>query len=151
MGCGRRWASRIGVTPGWSIFARGGAVISAGPLRFPCDGGSLSARLRALCRTEPGAGSTSGACAGWRWSSAAAHLAGTDDALIAAAPLRGRVGDWAGFLGGGLNPALRAAIQAGERTGRPFGSAAFIGALETRLGRKLAGHKPGPKPADATR
>lgn len=84
----------------------------------------------------------------WRWSSAAAHLAGRDDALVEAAPLLTLVGDWAEFLAGGLDPALLAAIQAGERTGRPLGSAAFIGELEDQLGRKLARQKPGPKPAD---
>ncbi len=83
----------------------------------------------------------------WRWSSAAAHLAGRDDGLVEAAPLLERVGDWAEFLAGGLDPDLQAVIQAGERTGRPLGSAAFVAGLEARLGRTLARQKPGPKPA----
>jgi len=83
----------------------------------------------------------------WRWSSAAAHLTGRDDGVVEVAPLIDRVGDWATFLAGGLDPAEQASIQAGERTGRPLGSAGFIGELEARLGRKLARQKPGPKPA----
>ncbi len=85
----------------------------------------------------------------WRWSSAAAHFAGRGDALVEAAPLSERVGDWAEFLAGGLDPGLQASIQAGERTGRPLGSVGFVAGLEARLGRKLAKQKPGPKPAKA--
>jgi len=57
----------------------------------------------------------------WRWSSARAHLAGRDDGVVSAAPLLGEVGDWAGFLAGGLSDAAAAAIRAAERTGRADG------------------------------
>ena len=36
----------------------------------------------------------------WRWSSAAAHLAGKDDGLVKVAPVLERYGDFAAFLGG---------------------------------------------------
>ena len=54
--------------------------------------------------------------------------------------------DWAAFLDTGLSEAEHAAIRAGERTGRPLGSDAFVAGLEQRLGRVLARQKPGRKP-----
>src|SRR5882724_11981755 len=53
----------------------------------------------------------------WRWSSAAAHLAGRDDGLVTVRPLLERVPDWLGFLAGGLGETEHAAIRAGERSG----------------------------------
>ena len=86
----------------------------------------------------------------WPWSSARAHLAGRDDGLVQVQPLLGQVGDqvgdWAAFLDLGLSEAEHAAIRAGERTGRPLGSDAFVAGLEQRLGRVLARQKPGRKP-----
>jgi putative transposase len=82
----------------------------------------------------------------WPWSSAAAHLAGRDDALVETAPLAALVPDWPGLLAGELDGAERDRIRAHERTGRPLGDAGFVGDLERRLGRSLARRKPGPKP-----
>ena len=82
----------------------------------------------------------------WRWSSARAHLAGRDDALVRVGPLLERAGDWAAFLGEGLKDEEREAIRKGERTGRPLGAASFVKRLEKKLGRTLARQKPGPKP-----
>jgi len=84
----------------------------------------------------------------WRWSSARAHLDGRDDALVTVAPLLALAPDWAAFLADGLGADEHAAIRAGERTGRPLGSAAFTARLERRLGRTLARCKPGPKRAN---
>ena len=84
----------------------------------------------------------------WKWSSARAHLAGRDDALVRVKPLLDRVDDWASFLGEGLKDEERDAIRKGERTGRPLGAPAFVKRLEKKLGRTLARRKPGPKPAD---
>lgn len=87
------------------------------------------------------------ACAqDWRWSSAAAHLAGTDDLLVSVAPLCARVPDWQAMLAQGLADDERAAIRRGERTGRPLGSATFVAQLEASTGRMLARQRPGPKP-----
>ena len=61
------------------------------------------------------------------------------------APILARPG-WAVFLADGLGAEV--AIPAGERTGRPLGSAALTARLERRLGRTLARRKPGPKPAN---
>jgi putative transposase len=82
----------------------------------------------------------------WRWSSARAHLAGRDDALVKVKPLLERVDDWAAFLGEGLMEEEREAIRKGERTGRPLGAASFVKRLEKKLGRTLTRQKPGPKP-----
>jgi putative transposase len=82
----------------------------------------------------------------WRWSSARAHLAGKDDALVQVKPLLDLVPDWPALLRQGLGDDERDAIRAGERTGRPLGSPAFVARLEKRLGRVLARQKPGPKP-----
>jgi len=82
----------------------------------------------------------------WRWSSARAHLAGDDDELVRVRPLLALAPDWRGFLAEGLDADDHQAIRAGERTGRPLGSARFVAGLEKRLDRPLARQKPGPKP-----
>jgi putative transposase len=82
----------------------------------------------------------------WHWSSARAHLAGKDDGLVEVRPLLALAPDWPDFLAAGLEAADRDAIRAGERTGRPLGSARFVARLEKRLDRPLARQKPGPKP-----
>ncbi|MGH7024526.1 MAG: transposase [Caulobacteraceae bacterium] len=81
----------------------------------------------------------------WPWSSARAHLEGRDDGLVSVAPLLALAPDWSDLLGQGLAEDDHAALRAGERTGRPMGSPAFVAALERRLGRPLAKRKPGPK------
>ena len=85
----------------------------------------------------------------WRWSSARAHLAGRDDGLVKVAPLLAGEPDWAAFLARGLADDEGEALRAGERTGRPPGSPAFIAGLEQRLGRTLGRRKPGRKPKAA--
>jgi len=82
----------------------------------------------------------------WRWSSARAHLAGEDDELVRVRPLLALAPDWPGLLAEGLAAADHEAIRAGERSGRPLGSARFVARLEKRLDRPLARQKPGPKP-----
>ena len=83
----------------------------------------------------------------WPWSSARAHLAGRDDALVNVGPLLARIADFAGFLAGPEDPRARRALRAAETTGRPLGNDDFIAGLERRLGRRLARGRPGPKPA----
>jgi putative transposase len=83
----------------------------------------------------------------WRWSSARAHLSGKDDLVTTVRPLLELAPDWTAFLRGGLKKDDYEAIRAGERTGRPLGSSAFVKGLERRLKRPLAPQKRGPKPA----
>ena len=82
----------------------------------------------------------------WRWSSASAHLAGRDDALVKVAPLLELAPDWAAFLAGGLKDSERETIRQAERTGRPLGAPRFLAKLEKKLGRALVKRKPGPRP-----
>ncbi len=86
----------------------------------------------------------------WRWSSARAHLAGQDDALVNVRPLLALVPDWPRFLAKDLEDADRDIIRAGERTGRPLGSKRFVTQLEERLDRVLARRRPGPKAKEET-
>lgn len=83
----------------------------------------------------------------WKWSSARAHLAGDDDALVSVQPLLDLVPDWAAFLRQGLEDDALEAIRKHERTGRPLGSDKFTKKLERRLKRPLVKRKPGPKPS----
>ena len=81
------------------------------------------------------------------WSSASAHLASRDDALVKTAPLLDVVGDWRAFLS---DPAaadgMGQTLQHHERTGRPLGDESFLAKLEGLLHRVLKPKKPGRKP-----
>ena len=82
----------------------------------------------------------------WRWSSATAHLKGKADGFVDVAPLLKAEKNWKDAVAKPLAPAELKAIAASENTGRPFGSPAFVAAVEKRLGRTLARQRPGPKP-----
>ena len=82
----------------------------------------------------------------WRWSSAAAHLAGRDDALLEVSPLIEEVGDWADFLADAPDDEALETLRRHERTGRPLGADRFVARLERRLKRTLRPAKRGPKP-----
>jgi putative transposase len=82
----------------------------------------------------------------WPWSSARAYLAGEDDELATAAPLRARIRDFAALLTAPADPATTARIERAPTIGRPLGAPQWIAALERQLGRHLAPGKPGPKP-----
>jgi putative transposase len=82
----------------------------------------------------------------WPWSSARAHLARQDDALVTVAPLLDRVGDFAAFLGHDEDQQATRALRISETTGRPLGDPAWVERLERMTGRTLAPRKRGPKP-----
>ena len=81
----------------------------------------------------------------YRWSSAAAHLAGNDDQLVKVKPLLDIVSDWQGFLGLTDEEEL-ALLKKHERSGRPLGEVSFVERLEGELERLLRPAKRGPKP-----
>ncbi len=81
----------------------------------------------------------------YRWSSAAAHLAGNDDQLVKVKPLLDIVSDWKGFLGLTDEEEL-ALLKKHERSGRPLGEVSFVERLEGELERLLRPAKRGPKP-----
>jgi putative transposase len=81
----------------------------------------------------------------WEWSSARAHLCGKDDTLVTVAPLLDRYGDFAAFLGAAEDQQATRALRKAETTGRPVGSAEWVGEIERRSGRSLTPKKRGPK------
>jgi len=82
---------------------------------------------------------------GWRWSSAAAHLAGCDDRLVRVEPLLEDFGDWREFLASGLDDEELNLFRRHERSGRPLGDGGFVEKLEKLVGRTLRPGKRGPK------
>jgi putative transposase len=83
----------------------------------------------------------------WPWSSTAAHLVGTDDALVQAGPMLERVctrvADWRAYLDLETPGETIERLRLHERTGRPLGGPAFLDALEALLGGSLRPGKPG--------
>jgi putative transposase len=141
----RRYTRRVNLRQGWRGYLWQGRFAS-----FAMDEGYLLACARYV-ELNPVRARLADRARDWRWSSARAHLAGRDDALVSVAPLLERAPDWRAFLGQGLDTAEHAVIRASERTGRPLGAAPFVRRLERRLGRPLARQKPGPKPRPAPR
>ena len=97
--------------------------------------------------------SQAGRAEDWAWSSARAHLAASDDALVRAAPLLDRTPDWPAYLGAATQEATLVTLRGHGRTGRPLGSKTFVARLETMLGRRLGSGRPGrprkaPEPAN---
>ena len=82
----------------------------------------------------------------WRWSSAAAHVGGRDDAVVRVTPLLERVKDWREYLMEPLEAKQEELWRRHERTGRPLGEAAFLDRIEAVLGRPVRPAKRGPKP-----
>jgi len=81
----------------------------------------------------------------YRWSSAAAHVRGRDDALVRVAPLTEQVPNWRGFLARVIREEDIKVLRAHERTGRPLGEEEFLARFAPNLGRILRRQKPGPK------
>jgi putative transposase len=81
--------------------------------------------------------------ADWRWSSATAHLARHDDALVRVAPLLAMVPDWRGFLNTAIAEEELGGLREHARTGYPLGNATFVERLERMVGRRLRPGKPG--------
>jgi REP-associated tyrosine transposase len=83
----------------------------------------------------------------YRWSSAAAHARGRDDALVKVRPLLKLAPKWRAFLARVIREEDIKLLRAHQNTGRPLGDEAFLKALEKNLGRTLRKQRPGPKPA----
>jgi len=136
----RRYTRRVNFREGWRGYLWQGRFAS-----FPMDEAWLLRAARyvelnpvraRLCR-KPWR---------WRWSSAAAHVAGEDDMLVRAAPLLERAGaDWKDFVLGGLDADDAESLRRHGRTGRPLGSESFVVRAERALGRVLRPRRPGPR------
>lgn len=111
---------------------------------FPMDAPSLGLCVRYV-EQAPVRARLVGKARDWRWSSARAHLQGKGDGVIDLATADG-LDDWKTVLAQTLTSAELKSVGACERTGRPLGSATFVGRLEKKLGRTLARQRPGPKP-----
>ncbi len=135
----RRYTRRVNFREGWRGHLWQGRFAS-----FPLDERHLLAAARYVELNPVRAGMTKRP-EDYAWSSARAHLAGRDDRLVKAGPLLDMVGDWAGFLAGGLDEDERDILRRHERSGRPLGDKRFIGRLENQLGRSLTKRKTGPK------
>ncbi len=78
----------------------------------------------------------------YKYSSASAHLAGRDDALLSVGPLLGLISDWSAFLQQEDSEG-ESALKRHEHTGRPAGDDSFLSSLEKQLGRIIKPGKPG--------
>jgi putative transposase len=136
----RRYTRHVNFREGWRGYLWQGRFAS-----FPMDEPYLLACARYV-ELNPVRAKLARQARDWRWSSARAHLDGRDDGLAKVRPLLELAPDWSDFLRLGLSADHHAAIRAGERTGRPLGTARFVARLEKRLDRPLARQKPGPKP-----
>jgi putative transposase len=83
----------------------------------------------------------------YRWSSAAAHVRGRDDALARVRPLNRLVPNWRSLVARVIREEDIKVLRAHERTGRPLGDEEFLANLEKDLGGILRRQKPSPKPA----
>ncbi len=79
----------------------------------------------------------------WKYSSARAHIFGTDDKLVKTRPLLQMAPQWLSFLLDDTDEDIR--FRQNETTGRPMGTSGFISTIETILNRKLTKQKPGPR------
>lgn len=135
----RRYSRRINFREGWRGHLWQGRFAS-----FPMDESHLMLAARYV-ELNPVRAKLCRAPWRWRWSSAAAHVAGRSDILVDVAPMLGRVDDWREYLAAGVEPEQAALLRRHERTGRPLGSSVFLKRLEGRLGRTLRKKTPGRK------
>lgn len=135
----RRYTLRINYLKGWRGYLWQGRFTS-----FVMDQNHLLAAARYIEKNPVRAGLSSGP-AGYKWSSAKAHLRGKDDMLVKTAPLLEMVPDWRSFLRGSESKDTAQLLRGHESTGRPLGDNRFMAHLEKKLGRVLAKQKPGRK------
>lgn len=81
----------------------------------------------------------------YRWSSAKAHIAGENDALVDVLPMLQRVPEWKTYLLEGVRRDRLKMIRDHEISGLPLGDEHFVRQLERRYKRTLVRQKPGPK------
>ena len=140
----RRYTRRVNLREGWR-----GHLWQERFHSFPMDRAWLMAAARYVELNPVRAGLVRRARQ-WPWSSARAHLAGRDDALVRTAPLLRLAPDWKAFLAEGLDEERLEALRRHARTGRPLGAKPWVKRVEQRLGRTLAPQKPGRKPKAQT-
>jgi len=140
----RRYSRRINAAHGWTGYLWQGRFAS-----YPMDDAHLLTAIRYVELNPVKAGLVARA-EDWRWSSAAAHVAGKPDGLTDLAGTRGLHRNWRAMLrhgleAGDMSPEAEATIEARIRTGRPLGDEAFVKGLEARTGRLIKPQRPGRK------
>jgi putative transposase len=134
------YAEAINKREGWT-----GSLWQGRFWSYPMDEVYLYNAVRYVERNPVEAGLVAAAEA-YRWSSAAAHIAGRDDSIVKVAPMLERVSDWRAYLAERPTSSFENDIELRQRTGWPAGSNDFVAGLEGRFGRRLRPSKPGPKP-----
>jgi putative transposase len=132
----RRYTRRVNFREGWR-----GHLWQERFHSFPMDENYLLAAARYVEQNPVRAGIVSEPTA-YRWSSAAAHVAGQDDCLVKVRPLLELEPDWESFLNRGLSSETLNNFRKHEQTGRPLGNQTFVNKLEKTLGRILRPLKP---------
>ena len=135
----RRYTRRINFRESWR-----GHLWQERFASFPMDERYLLAAARYV-EMNPVAAGMAALPGEYRWSSAAALLAGKDDQLVKVKPLLDIVTDWQGFMALTDEEDL-ALLKKHERSGRPLGEVTFVERLEGELERLLRPAKRGPKP-----
>jgi putative transposase len=141
----RRYSRAINAAHAWTGYLWQGRFAS-----YPMSDAHLMTAIRYV-ELNPVKAKLARRAEDWRWSSARAHVEGKSDGLTDLKALSGLFRNWRAMLAHGLeagdiDPAAEAAIEAHQRTGRPWGDEAFAERLEAQTGRNLKRGKPGPKP-----
>ncbi|WP_267927357.1 transposase [Desulfolithobacter dissulfuricans] len=134
----RRYTRRINFRENWR-----GHLWQERFASFPMDEHHLLASIRYVEMNPVAAGLVSEP-GQYRWSSARAHLEGTDDLLASPFPFPELIPRWDDFLHLSTAEELEK-LKRHEHTGRPLGSDSFVESMEKTLGRILRPQKPGPK------
>jgi putative transposase len=108
----RRYTRAINFREGWRGYLFQGRFASC-----PVDERSLMAAVRYV-ELNPVRAEMVEHAWDYRWSSAAAHVAGEDDRLVTVRPMLERVADWREYLGQELSAAELRALRRHNRTGR---------------------------------
>ena len=81
----------------------------------------------------------------WRWSSVRANLGVAEDPLIDRSRTAQLVPDWGALLSGADDQTSIERLRHETGTGRPVGSEAFMGAIESQTGRRVRKRRAGRK------
>ncbi|MEQ1697588.1 MAG: transposase [Hyphomicrobiaceae bacterium] len=105
---------------------------------FPMDDEHLIAAVRYV-ELNPVRARLAATPQAWKWSSAAAHMQGKSDGLVAAVlpPPLDRVGPWVDYLNEKPCAETGGQIQDHSLSGKPLGSGGFVARLEALTGRTL--------------
>ncbi len=134
----RRYTRRINFRENWR-----GHLWQDRFASFPMDESHLLAAVRYV-EMNPVASGLVSHPAEYKWSSAHAHIDGSDDRLACTSLLQDIIPDWNDYLRLSSTEELKT-LKLHERTGRPLGNDNFVDTIERTVGRVLRPRKPGPK------